>query len=173
MPRISNKNIFVTGAIQIGKSTVINKVLKRHSDFQIGGFRTLPIFEGELRKGFVLQSFDGRQKVFAHRDMQSQHVHDVYRFDLSVFESFGVELLDSALRNSQMIIMDEIGQMERNAIQFRKKIFQCLDSDTYVLGAVQQRSRWFIDKICKRNDTDIIVIDNSNRVEIPEHIFFI
>lgn len=172
MKQIKNKNIFFTGPIQIGKSTVINKILERYSRLKISGFRTQPIFENSVRKGFVLQSFDGCEKIFAHTDMESPNVFDVYKFDSSVFETFGVDILKRSLKYSELIVMDEVGQMEKHAKAFGKMIAACLDSPINVLGAIQIRASWFSQIISQRFDTNLIVINKKNRGEIHEYVSF-
>ncbi|MFZ5518616.1 MAG: nucleoside-triphosphatase [Candidatus Zhuqueibacterota bacterium] len=172
MHQFNKKNIFVTGALHVGKSTIVDRVLERYANLKIGGFKTKPIFIDRERTGFTFQSLDGRAKVFAHTGMNSQDVFDIYRFDLSVFETLGVEVLQQAIASAELIIMDEIGEMEKNAAQFKRMILACLDSPCFILGAVQKRSTWFLDLISKRTDTDLIQVTETNRSEIPDLICF-
>lgn len=164
------KNIFVTGSIKVGKSSVINKVLEQLDNLEIGGFKTMPIFEDGLHKGFALESFDGKKQVFAHTDLESNLKFDIYKYDVSVFENFGTQLLENGLKKSKLIVMDEIGKMEKNAVRFKESVLKCLDASQPVFGAFQKRAVWFSDILKKRTDTKIFVVDVQNRGLIHEEI---
>ena len=164
------KNIFVTGSIKIGKTTVVNKVLERLGQIKTGGFKTVPIFENGIRKGFALESFDGKKKLFAHVDLQSSLKFDIYKYDVSVFENFGTMVLERSLKNSELIVLDEMGVMEKQTKKFIKLILQCLNAPQPVLGAFQKRALWFLDILKERQDTKIFFIDEENRDTIHEEI---
>lgn len=168
-------NIFVTGSIHVGKSTVINSVIQSLPGWRINGFRTIPIYEGTQRTGFSFESLDGSQERFAHIDLNTLDKYDIYHYDLSVFEDFGVRTLKQARKESDLIIMDEIGAMERAATKFQSAIKQCLDSPILVIGAFQKRARWFQDFVQSREDTKIFMVDERNRDTVSESIklFFI
>jgi nucleoside-triphosphatase len=166
--RISN--IFVTGSIHVGKSTVINSVIKALPGWRINGFRTTPIFEEKKRSGFVFESLDGYRECFAHIDLNTRNKYDIYHYDLTIFNDFGVRTLEKALTESDLIIMDEIGAMEREARKFQKALKKCLDSPIFVLGAFQKRARWFQDFVQPREDTKIFMVDESNRSTVSQSI---
>ena len=164
------KNIFVTGSIKIGKSTIVNKVAEQLGVEKIGGFKTIPIFENGIRKGFALESYSGQKQIFAHTNLKSNIEFDVYRYDVSVFENFGSTLLETALEYSDLILLDEIGVMEKQTTKFRKMLLKCLDSSKPVLGTFQQRADWFSDILNARTDTKIFSINESNREKIDREI---
>ena len=163
-------NIFITGAIHSGKSTVINTMIENYSNIKIGGFRTIPIFEGNRKQGFLLQPFKGEEVCFAHIDMESNEQFDIYKFDPTIFENCGVKVLKYAVQNCDMIVMDEIGLMEKKAVKFKRMILNCLDSKKIVLGAFQKRAYWMQEMLQNRNDTKIFIIEQKNRVTIPNSI---
>ncbi len=164
------KNIFLSGGLKAGKSTIINKVLAELKVKNIGGFRTLPIYENNIRTGFVLQSITGKSQLFAHTNLMTNSTFDNYHFDIAVFDTFGCQLLEQALNFSELILMDEIGVMEEKAIRFKKILLTCLDSSQPVLGAFQQRAKWFANILEKRRNTKIFLIDETNRDHIHEVI---
>ncbi len=164
------KNIFVTGAIHIGKTTILNNVMNVFPQLKIGGFRTVPIFEKDKKKGFVFESLEGKKKIFAHVDLHSGFLFDIYKFDYTVFEEIGVYSLENALLNSDLILMDEIGLMERQTAKFRQLIVNCLNSSKLVLGAYQERAAWFKNILNERGDTKIIHVSKINRAFIAEQI---
>ena len=165
------KNIFITGPIHIGKSTIINRVIDRLPDLRIGGFRTLPIYKDNKRGGFIFNSLlNGTGKIFAHVDLKSNDRYDIYNFNYRVFEEVGVSTLQTALLESDVILMDEIGVMEEQAEKFRQMIVKCCDSPCFVFGAFQERATWFLKMLKERVDTKIFVIDNDNRNSIFNQI---
>ncbi|MDZ7264653.1 MAG: nucleoside-triphosphatase [candidate division KSB1 bacterium] len=164
------KNIFLTGALHSGKSTIINQVLQRMTGWNIGGFRTRPVFESAQKCGFVLQSFDGLEECFAHTEMKSSAQFDIYHYDSRKFDDLGATILQRALTDSDLIVMDEIGMMEMQAKQFQQMICRCLDAPVRVLGAFQQRADWFRALLSDREDTMIVAVDPSNRIELVEWI---
>ena len=164
------KNIFITGDLRSGKTTIINSVIKQLDIIKIDGFKTSPVFENEKKTGFVFESFSGVKKCFAHIKMNSKDKFDVYQFDYTIFEDFGAIILQNSLLNSDLIIMDEIGVMEKQAKIFINTLVNCLDSKKIVLGVFQKRALWFYDIIKERNDTEIFHINKNNRELLPKQI---
>lgn len=164
------KNIFVTGAIHIGKSTILNNVICSFPQLKIGGFRTMPIYEDNKKKGFLLESLEGTKRIFAHVDLHSAYQFDVYKFDYTVFEETGVSSLEHALLKSDLILMDEIGMMEKQTAKFRDMILYCLNSSKLVLGAFQERATWFKNILNQTDDSKVFPVVTTNRDSITEQI---
>ena len=164
------KNIFITGAIHIGKSTILNKVIDSLPNLKIGGFRTLPLYEDNKKKGFTFKSLEGTREIFAHVDFNSENHFDIYQFDYQVFDKIGVVSLKKALAKSDLILMDEIGMMERQAEKFKTMIIRCLNSSKIILGAFQERALWFTEFLRDRDDTKVFIITAMNRDMISEQI---
>ncbi len=172
MPLIRSKikNIFVTGGIHSGKTTVLNRVISGLPHLKVGGFRTVPIIEHGVKKGFIFESLTGDSMAFAHVTLDTDRQFDIYRYDLSVFDDLGVKSLTSALSDCDLILMDEIGMMERDSVDFRQMILNCLNSFIPVLGSFQQRAAWFSDLLRIRSDTKIFEVTTSNRETLPGEI---
>ena len=164
------KNIFVTGAIHIGKTTILNNAINSFPHLKICGFRTVPIYEENKKKGFLFESLEGTKKIFAHVNLHSAYQFDVYKFDYSVFEEIGVSSLEHALLKSDLILMDEIRMMEKQTAKFKEAILNCLNSVKPVLGAFQERATWFENILNERNDTKIFQVTKTNRDFITQPI---
>ncbi len=163
-------NIFVTGGIHSGKSTVLNRVVAAFPNLKIGGFRTVPIIESGVKKGFIFESLSGESQTFAHIALDSKNQFDIYRYNIGIFDDLGVRCLTDALETSDLILIDEIGMMEQGASHFCQMILNCLNSTTPVLGAFQQRASWFARLILSRNDTAIFEVNSTTRETIPAQI---
>jgi len=85
------------------------------------------------------------------------------KIDVSVFENFGTVVLERSLKNSELIVLDEMGVMEKQTKKFKKLILQCLNAPQPVLGAFQKRAVWFLDILKGRQDTKVFLINEDNR----------
>ena len=130
----------------------------------------MAVMENGIRKGFTLCSFTGEERLFAHEDFKTTNKFFNYYYDLSVFETFGVSILEAAKNSSGLIVMDEIGKMEANTIQFRNTIIDCLDSPLPVLGVFQQRAIWFRETIKNRSDVKIYEVTMEDGGKISDEI---
>jgi nucleoside-triphosphatase len=164
------KNIFVTGPMKIGKSTILNQVIERLPGWKLAGFRTIPIYENNKKCGFMFDSLDGNPKIFAHTELKTQNKFDIYQFDQRIFEEAGVSTLRNAMIESDLILMDEIGMMEKEAHHFTQAILDCLNAPAWVLGAVQKRASWLLNILIKRTDTKIFDVDEENRTRIADQV---
>lgn len=169
-PKINN--FFLTGKINIGKTTVLNRVLKDHRfyNLKIKGYRTKPLVENGVVRGYIFQIINGEKKHFAHVNLLSSEKFDRYKIDPFVFNDLGIMALKDAIINADIIVMDEIGVMEKKAQKFINIILHCLDSEKLVLGVYQQRAHWFVELIQNRDDILIFEIFKNNRDIIHREI---
>lgn len=122
MERILIKNIFLTGKVQVGKSTIINKIPVDYSA-SVSGFKTLRYYEqGEL-SGFyfnpLLKELVPEEPAFIARRMEN----DCWTAYPSVFDTLGTSVLNECLmRKPSLCVMDELGFFENSAIQFQRKV---------------------------------------------------
>ena len=129
-------NILVTGQPGIGKTTLIRRVLDElHAD--AGGFYTSEILKGGRRVGFSIVGLHGDSGVLAHVDHASRIRVSRYGVNRDDLERVGVPAIDEAVAHSRLIVMDEIGRMELCSSSFQEAVVRALDSDTPVLGTLQ------------------------------------
>lgn len=159
---ISKKNILITGAPGVGKTTLIRKLAGSLSDLHPSGFFTAEIREKGVRLGFELESFDGRKGVLSHIDIKSPYRVSRYRVDVSSFEDF-LDAIPFLSDGTGLIIIDEIGKMECFSDKFRKLIKEMLDSRKPVIATIALKGEGLISEIKKRNDVRLIEISQSNR----------
>jgi nucleoside-triphosphatase len=167
---MDKKNIFLTGNLHVGKSTIVNNVLARLNISDVGGYRTEAIFEHGKKVGFKMISFSGEEEIFAHVDFDKGDRFDIFRVQLQVFETFASEILIHALDHSQLIVMDEIGAMEKKSRNFQKAIAACLDSKIVVLGVFQKRADWIEEMLRDRDDVAVFKISKQNREIMQEKV---
>lgn len=166
-------HIFLTGDIQVGKSTLIAKTLAL-LNIKPGGFKTY--FDSDRaypNKSLYISSAAGprlfrKENAVAHFSEGQPPQVLTEKFDI-----YGVELLRSARMNSSLIIMDECGSLECNALLFQKEIMDTLDSSIPVLGVIKQESRGWTDRIRNHPEVKLITVTKENRDELPQNIFYL
>ena len=165
-----SKHIFLTGEIQSGKSTVMQKVLDG-LDVTVGGFcsgsgnarneqeRWLylwdaagePVCEESHRVAYITQE---ERRAFPER-----------------FDALGCEILRRAKENNvDLILMDECGFLERDAKEFQTEVLRTLDGDIPVFGVVRLRSSGWTDAIRNHPKVTLITVTQENRDELPGQI---
>lgn len=173
---MGSKNIFLTGDIHVGKSTAIVSFLKKHSKFSIiAGFKTKPLYENGYLKGYYIES--------QIQPMLSNIYENVVGVNAelgkgkscfgipSVFEKKGVEILRKSLEiPNSIILMDELGFFEKDALQFKEQVHRTLDSQHKVLGVIKAKSNEFLNSISSREDVKVILVTLENRDNIANEI---
>ncbi len=157
-----DRKIFLTGDLQVGKSTIIQKVIKELG-VSTGGFRTIggnyaPDGSSDV---FLLgmEELPSPEKIVAHR-FGSVRGNTVFP---EVFDTLGPKLLNSS---ASLMIMDELGFMETDAVQFQNAVFSILDGPIPVLGVVRNKQTPFLDKVRAHPNVDVIIVTKENREEI-------
>jgi nucleoside-triphosphatase len=179
---VKNTHIFLTGERGVGKSTAIRKLTDRLVSLRVdvGGFKTLPGPEDELGRDAVyimpygenaeLASAFSRDRAVAVRDRRAFR----YESYADVFDGIGAELLRGAAR-CDLIIMDELGFMEADALVFQKTVLSILDGVTPVLGVVKPPSASkrvpFLDVVRSHEKARVFTVTSENRDEIPDMLF--
>jgi len=158
------KHIFLTGERQIGKSTVISKVLKL-LNITPGGFRTIGI--NYLDDGssdvviFPANSTPSHGYIVAHRTSTG------YSAFPEIFNEFGSFFLK---QSADLILMDELGYMESTAEIFQHSVFETLDGTTPVLGVVRNKETPFLNAVRTRDDVLTLTVTENNRDYLPKKI---
>jgi len=152
-------NILLTGSVQIGKTTLLNTVIKTINT-NVHGFYTKPYFEDGLVIGYKM--FDYTKTI----DPFIIGIKDTPSSCQPITENFeneGVSILSRALESNAVIILDELGILESKAVKFREKIIDCLDSKNLVIGVIKKKHSTFLNQIRERKDVIIIDVTLINR----------
>lgn len=172
-------NLLLTGEIQVGKTTIINRLLE---ELQLtpSGFKTLrQIIEGK-HVGFIMEDLTGIVPVDCNplyiakpggEPRELQRPQGRWEPVTGTFEYWGVKILQESLASPKdLILMDELGHFESTAFTFQRKVLECLSSPIPVLGVVKQRSTDFLDHVRSRADVNIVTITIDNRNEQYDNI---
>ena len=158
---MGNKNVLFTGAPGCGKSTLIEKIVKRSRSPKTGFF-TKEIREKGHRVGFSLRTLDGKQGVLAHKELDSPFRVGKYGVNVDDIDRIAVPSMIPD-KEGQMVVIDEIGKMECFSISFKETLVQVLESINPVLGSIALKGDRFMEKIKKRKDVHLIRITEKNR----------
>ena len=85
-------------------------------------------------------------------------------------DKVGVSALRQALKETDLIVIDEIGKMELFSPQFREAISQAIDSDKKVLGTIMLGSHPFADKIKRHPEVRTLVVTRANHNEVLREV---
>ena len=157
------KNLFLTGEKQVGKSTLLDALI-RETGLRHTGFRTMPlridgVLKGHYFHGFVPLPPFVNDSVTTIRVAQ-QGVIGVEE----VFETLGVRVLTDSLAAAEpFILMDELGRQELKAKEFSRLVEACLDSPKRVIGVLQKKESPLLDRIKNREDTLVLTVTTENR----------
>lgn len=156
------KNIFITGSPGVGKTTLIQKVLKNiPPDISCGGFFTNELRESGIRVGFEITTLNGRRGILSHTRFKTKHRVGKYGVDIAGFENLVLPFLHS--EKTQVFVIDEIGKMECFSEKFCLKMAALLDSESPVFGSIALKGGGFIGQVRSREDFEIVSVTHKNR----------
>lgn len=152
-------NVFLTGALQSGKSTAIDRYLAR-AGISPGGFRTRwdrPAGRLEL---YVLQGGGIDPLTIASATPQGVRPHP------GAFDQAARLLLQAG--PAPLLLMDELGFWESCSPRFQQAVFSLLDAPTPVLGVLRQhRDSPFWGPLSRRPDVQLVPLTLDNRDDLP------
>lgn len=188
------KHIFFTGNLQVGKSTIVRKIIAAHPEITLGGYFTcwtnksnmenasLYIFPAErnlyLSSGEYVEvnrngGYTGLSEELANENSLVAHFGKTRTekiFYPEVFDNLGVELLEKA-KKSDIILMDEVGFIEDKSEKFKEKVLEILDGDTQVVGIVRHlegREGELINAVKSHPNVEVVWVTEDNRDSLPE-----
>ena len=163
-------HVFLTGEVQCGKTTIINKVLQLLPHKKVAGFRTFSVMGEDglfavyiAAAGKPLPALDENNRVGVRMGKGKGLIGYT-----KVFDSLGVDILGDS--DADIIIMDEIGSMENQAQLFRAAVLRLLDGDTPILGVIKPRSLPLPDQVRYHPKVKVFTVNEDNRELLPEQI---
>lgn len=84
-----------------------------------------------------------------------------------VFDTLAAALLEDAHRKGELIVIDEIGRLERDAYRYHEVLRACLDGAKPVTGVLRKHQAGWADWIRERKDVLLLEVTMQNRKELP------
>jgi nucleoside-triphosphatase len=159
--------LLVTGAPGSGKTTAV-RALAAEFPGRAGGFLTEEIRERDRRVGFRLCTLAGATAVLAHIKAVRGPMVGRYRVDVQAFEAVGVTALTVAIRDADLVVVDEIGKMELCSPHFLEVLEEALSSPKPILGTILQAPHPWLDGLKQRNGVELYRLTERNRADLTD-----
>jgi nucleoside-triphosphatase len=159
------KNILLTGRPGVGKTTTLIAAVKLLGG-SAGGFYSEEIREKGERTGFNIVTLSGERRAMASKTFKSSQRVGKYGVDVEAIDATAVAAIGDAIKNKDVIVIDEIGKMELFSKNFRDMVMKALDSDKPVVGVIMESHNEFADRIKDRDDVSLIEVTIENRDEV-------
>jgi len=164
------KHILIVGRPGVGKTTLIKRLAEHLRGGPIDGLYTEELREEGQRLGFWLSSLDGRQVLLAHKHMDSLHRVGAYKVNVSVLDSFAVDIIRRAMKRALILFIDEIGKMELQSKAFQQAVEQAILRGPRVIATGGVQHLPFLDALKHRRDVELIPLTESNRRGLLEEL---
>ena len=163
------KNLFIAGGPDSEKTALVRDAALAKKN-RIGGFYMEPIMVGRQRKGLMIRTLDGQDRMLASKNVKSNYFLGKFPVDLNALENVGVPALRLALMTKYIIVIDEVGTLEGMSQRFKETLLECLNSSKPVLATIRSSANAFTDELKKLPDTQIIPLNKSNVASVRQQI---
>jgi len=161
--------LLLTGKPGTGKTALIKEALAR-TKVEAGGFYTEEIRTGGIRQGFKIVTLDGQEAILAHVSISSPYQVSKYKVDIDALDRVGVSALRQALKESDLIVIDEIGKMELLSPRFKEAAMQAINSGRKVLGTIMLNPHSFADQVKCHPEVEVFVVTRDNRTQVMRKV---
>ena len=159
--------IFLTGRPGVGKTSVLLRAVDilKAKGYKIGGMISREVRERGVRVGFEIVDFGtGRKGLLAHVNQPTGPRVSKYRVNLSDLNTIGASSILQAVKDADIIIVDEIGPMELFSSDFREAVMRGIKSKKPMIGTIHLRARDpLINSIKTEEDAEILEVTPENR----------
>jgi nucleoside-triphosphatase len=166
--------IGITGLPNAGKTQALIKVIEmlEESEQSVGGMITEPITKKNRRVGFNIVNWMTKEKdVLAHIDFDSKVIVGRYKVNIDALERIGVNAIETAGAECDIIIIDEVGRMEVESERFVEAVKKVLEEDKPLILTLHKKSRNpLLQDIRRRDDVRILEVTPINRNLLPYKI---
>lgn len=163
-------HVFISGPRHIGKSTLVRRTIGRLTDlFELkpDGFITYSGLNNDL--DIYMSSFCEIRKYDDIHRIAKRDLHKVAGIP-EVFNTLGVSILHNSLEYADIICMDELGFLEKDAFQFQTAVVECLNGDIPILGVIKEIHVPWYDKIKSHPKVELISVTLENRNTLIDEI---
>lgn len=169
--RILTLRVFLTGAPGVGKSTAVGEVAERmqQEGVRVGGMTSGDLRSGSSRIGFEIRNvMTGETGVLAHVNQLTGPRIGRYRVKTEDLDKIGAEAILAAVRDADLIVIDEVGPMELTSSRFKDAVQAALASSKFLLGTVHRNAQDPLVRTIRSNPgVEVIEVTHENRDSLP------
>ncbi len=163
-------NVYLlTGSPGSGKTTIIREAIAR-SKVSAGGFYTEEIRVGGVRHGFKIITLDGQDAILAHINVSTPNRVSKYGIATDNLEKVGVTALYRAIKESDLIVVDEIGKMELFSPHFQEAVLKVIGSGKRVLGTIMLNPHPFADEIKRLPEVKTVKVSRADYYQVLSEV---
>ncbi len=159
----------LTGRPGMGKTSLIKEAITGLAG-RAGGFYTEEIRNQGTRLGFRLVTLDGQEATLAHISFDKHYRVGKYGVDVDSLERVGVSALQQAVRERDLIVVDEIGRMELFSAKFRETVLQIINSGKRVLGTIMLDPNPWADAIKRQPQVNLVTVTRASYPQVLEQL---
>jgi len=159
----------LTGRPGTGKTSLIKQAVMALGG-RAGGFYTEEIRSQGTRLGFKLVTLDGQEAVLAYVGICGRYRVGKYGVDIDSLDRVGVSALHQAARQSDLIVVDEIGKMELFSADFREAVRKAIGGGKKVLGTIMLNPHPWADNIKRQPQVNLIEVTRANHHQVLDDL---
>lgn len=155
--------ILLTGPPRVGKTTALKHIIDTINFDDCVGFFTEEIRDETDRIGFKCVSLDGREAILADVKHDSPVRLGRYGLNLQAFEQIAIEVINSAIKDRKILIIDEIGPMQLYSHKFQEVFLDALDRAELIIGTIFYGLHPITDQIKLKENVQLFALSNDKR----------
>jgi nucleoside-triphosphatase len=159
----------LTGQPGTGKTSIIKQATSEVKG-KAGGFYTEEIKSQGIRQGFRLVTLEGQTAILAHIYFHSPYRVSKYGVDVDSLDKVGVSALNQAMRECDLVVIDEIGKMELFSAKFREAVANIFNSGKKLLGTIMLSPNPYADDIKRQPQVNLVTVTRTNHQQVVEEL---
>ncbi len=163
MSKSNLRHLFLLGEKQIGKTTVLQRLLRGHT-LRLGGFLTRKVRTPTGANIHMLPAW--KEAACTPENLLFSRSNGILHLEPGRFDRLGCSLL-AAREDCRLLIMDELGPSEATALGFQKAVLECLAGETPVYGVLQRGDTPFQQAIRRHPEVCLVTVTAENRDVLP------
>lgn len=174
MANLRKRVLLLAGSPGIGKTTILLKIVEtlKAKGYRVGGMVSCEVRENGTRVGFEILNLETNKRGWlAHVNQKTGPQVGKYRVNLEDLNNLGAEAILNAIKDCDVIAIDEIGPMELFSEKFKQAVKDAVESFKLVIGVIHWRAKdRLIEMVKTREDAEIFTVTYENRDELHQYI---